>query len=74
MRNARRDEDEIAGLVLDALDQPVAVLVPHAPFEDVQHHLEADVDVRAGHAARRNDATFIDSCVAPTFFPDIPSL
>ena len=34
---------------------PSPILVPHAPFENVQHHLEADVDVRAGDAARWDD-------------------
>ena len=31
-----------------------AELVTHAALQDVEHHLEADVDVRRGHAARRN--------------------
>ena len=34
--------------------EPVAVLVPDPALEDVEHHLEADVDVRVGDAARRN--------------------
>ena len=34
--------------------EPVAVLVAHAAFEDVEHDLEVDVDVGAGDAARRN--------------------
>ena len=54
VRNAGLDEDEVAGGVLDDLLQPVAVLVPDAAFEDVEHHLEADVDVRGGDAAGRN--------------------
>src|SRR6478672_5632097 len=52
---AWRDEDEIARVVLDALRQPFAVLVAHAAFEDVQHHLEPDVNVRPGNASGRYD-------------------
>ena len=54
MRDAGLDEDEIARAVLDDLRQAVAVLVAHAPFENVEHHLEADVNVRVCDAARRN--------------------
>src|SRR5262249_50515616 len=48
------DEDEVAGPVLHRLLERRAVLVPDPPGEDVQHHFEADVDVRGGDAARRN--------------------
>ena len=54
VRHAGLDEDEIAGLVLDDLPKPRPVLVAHVALEDVEHHLEVDVDVRVGDAARRN--------------------
>ncbi len=54
VRHAGGDEDEVAGLVVDALAQAVAVLVAHAALEDVEHHLEADVNVGAGDAAGRD--------------------
>jgi len=38
VRHAGGDEDEVPGFVIDALGQPLAVLVPHAPLEDVEHH------------------------------------
>src|SRR3954465_1512291 len=37
MRNAGRDEDEITGLVVDALRQPVTVFVADAAFQNVEH-------------------------------------
>src|SRR5207248_834641 len=40
------DEDEVAGLVLDALLEPGTVLVPDAALQDVEHHFESVVDVR----------------------------
>src|SRR5262249_46708046 len=48
------DVDEVARPVLDRLRQPGPILVTHAALEDVEHHLEADVDMRMGHAARRD--------------------
>src|SRR3954447_5438189 len=52
VRHAGLDEDEVARLVLHHLRQSVAVLVAHAPLQGEQHHLEAHVHVRVGHAAR----------------------
>ena len=54
MRHARLDEDEVAGGILDGLLQSLAVLVPDAARENVEHDLEADMDVRVGDTARRN--------------------
>src|SRR4051812_34592100 len=52
--DAGLDEDEIARLVLHRLLQAGTVLVADPPLEDVEHHLEVDVDVGVGHAARRD--------------------
>src|SRR5262245_18884690 len=54
VRNTGLDEDEVAGRVLDHLLQTVAVLVADAALENVEHHLEADVDMGVGHAAGWN--------------------
>src|SRR5262245_61978426 len=52
--NTGLDEDEVAGRVLDHLLQPVTVFVAEAALENVEHHLEADVDMGIGHAAGWN--------------------
>src|SRR3954468_8346015 len=52
--NAGCDEDEITGVVVDALGQPLPVLVADAALEDVEHDFEIHVDVRPGDAARRD--------------------
>src|SRR2546422_56126 len=54
VRDARLDEDEIAGGVFNGLLQTVAVFVADAAFQNVEHHLEADVDVRVRDAAGRD--------------------
>ena len=54
VRHAGFDVNEVAGGVVDRLRQPIAEFMPHAPAQDVQHHLEADMDVRVGDAARRH--------------------
>ena len=53
MRYARLDEDEVPGGVLDAVRELVTIVVADAAFEDVEHHLEADVDVRSRDPAGR---------------------
>ena len=55
VRNARLDEDEVASLVLDTARQAIAVIVADATLEDVEHHLEAIVNVCSGDAAGRDD-------------------
>ena len=42
-----------ASFSIDCLS-PGPILVADPAFEDVKHQLEADVDVRIGHPARRN--------------------
>jgi hypothetical protein len=54
VRHAGLDEDEVAGPVRDRVDEPGTVVVADRAFQDVQHDLEADVDVRVGDAARRH--------------------
>src|SRR5215510_15950210 len=54
VRNTGLDEDEVAGRVLDHLLQTVTVFVTDAALENVEHHLEADVNMGIGHAARWN--------------------
>ena len=54
MRHAGLDVDEIARLIFDHLFQPFSEFVAHFAFDDVQDHLEADMDVRVGDATRRN--------------------
>src|SRR4029077_14588808 len=54
VRHAGLDEDEIAGGVFHDLLQTVAVFVADAARENVEHHLEADVDVGVGPAAGWN--------------------
>ena len=54
VRDARRNENEIASGVLHAVFAPVTELVSHMTRENVEHHLEVDVDVRVGDAGRRN--------------------
>ena len=71
--DAGLDEDEVTGRILHDLLQPVTIFVADAPLQDVEHHLESDVDVGGGDAAGRDVATFIESCVAATFFADNPT-
>src|SRR5687767_9697220 len=54
VRHAGLDEDEVAGRVLHRQREPRTVLVAHAALEDIQHYLEADVDVGGGDAAGRD--------------------
>src|SRR5437867_454142 len=54
VRHTRLDEDEVAGAVFDTFLQSNAVLVPNATRQDVEHHLETDMNVGACDAARRN--------------------
>ena len=51
MRDAWRDEDEIASGVLDAVSATVTELVSHMAREDVKHHLEIDVNMCVCDAA-----------------------
>ncbi len=52
VRDAGLDEDEVAGFVVDGRRQVGAVFVADAADQDVEHHLEIDVDVGIGDAAR----------------------
>src|SRR5262245_2738276 len=54
VRNTGLDEDEVAGCVLDHLLQTVTVFVADAALENVEHHLEADVDVGVASTAGWN--------------------
>src|SRR4029079_13411404 len=54
VRDAGGDEDEVAGLVVDASAQAVAILVAHLALEDVEHHFDADVYVGEGDGAGRD--------------------
>src|SRR5262249_23007536 len=54
VRDPRLDVDEVARLVLDDLLEAGAVFMPHATLEDVEHQLEANVNVSQGDAAWRN--------------------
>src|SRR5262249_7670189 len=54
VRNAGLDVDEIAGAVLHHLGETLAIGVAHPALEDVEHHLEIDVDVGIGDRARGN--------------------
>ena len=75
VRNAGLDEDEVSSLVLDTarLDRR-----RNRDGRDPRG-CRASPRSRRGCARRRrrraeSTATFIDSCCAPTFFPDMPSL
>src|SRR4029078_3169296 len=54
VRNSRLDENKIAGNVFHGLREVLAILVSHATFEDIQHHLEVDVNVGVRNSARWN--------------------
>ena len=54
VRHAGLDENQISGGIVDRLSEMVAVFVADPALEDVQHHLEADVDMGEGDAAGWN--------------------
>ena len=54
MRHTGLDENEVPGLMLDAIREILAIIMPNSAFEDIEHHLEADVNVGAGHSSGGN--------------------
>ena len=54
MRDARLDEDKVAGLIIDFHLQVRAVFMSDFALENVQHHLKIDVNMREGNASRRD--------------------
>ena len=52
--DARLYEDEVAGTVVERPCEARAVLVANTPRQDVEHHLEVDVDVSFGHPTGRD--------------------
>ena len=74
VRHSRLDVDEVAGFVLDRFLAPRPILVANPALQDIEHQLEADVDMGICDAPRGNRRDVHRSLVEPTFLALIPAL